>query len=110
MGLSELEAIRAIRARCRRASRQAIDRNSSQQLLLARCGDTLSVLDRAASCWWACSGPSSPHAIEYLLGGSASAATTATELAMDGYYDESISMTRSIAERANLVSLFVFSV
>ena len=108
MGLDALRSIRRVSAACREESTESL--NASQKELLRLFGDTLSVLDRAASCWWRCSGSNSPHAIEYLIGGAASSASASLNLAMDGYYDESIGLTRSVAERANLLYLFVYSV
>jgi hypothetical protein len=110
MGLAAIESFRRMGDRCRQDSQLWLKRNSIAQEILALCGDTLSVIDRAASCWWACSGPNSPHAVEYLLGGSASATEAALDLALRGHYDESISMTRTVAERVNLLTLFVYSV
>lgn len=64
----------------------------------------MSLLDRATSCWWGCHGED--HTIEYLAGRVYSSARASLRLLHFGFYDESLSITRSIGEIANL--LFVF--
>lgn len=108
MGLASIRASLAIEQRCFEESEKWLGRHSHHQEMLAGCGDILSLLDRAASCWWGCSGPGSPHAVEYLIGGTSSAGSAAVSLAFRGYYDESITAVRGIAERVNLLVLMVF--
>jgi hypothetical protein len=109
-GLDFILSIGSLSQQCRQESLAWLGDNAEMNAVSMLCGDTLSLLDRAASCWWGCSGKSSPHAIEHILGGSESAANAAISLALEGSYDESIGLVRSIAERANLLTLFVFSV
>ncbi|WP_147268062.1 hypothetical protein [Spongiactinospora rosea] len=70
---------------------------------LAALGDALSIAERASSCWWGCSQGS--HSIEYMLGGIVSTALASTRILLTGFYDESLTLTRSIAERGNLFHL-----
>ena len=72
---------------------------------LTNLGTLLSLMDRLASCWWKCN--EGDHIIEYLTGRGVSSARASLRLAFDGFYDESLSLTRSIGEIANLFSLFV---
>jgi hypothetical protein len=72
---------------------------------LTGLGTLLSLMDRLASCWWKCKG--GDHTVEYLAGRVVSSARASLRLAFDGFYDESLSLTRSIGEIANLFSLFV---
>jgi hypothetical protein len=67
-------------------------------------GTVLSLLDRAASCFWGCRG--GDHVIEYLAGRVCSCSRASLRLLLLGFYDESLSLTRSIGEIANLFFLF----
>lgn len=71
---------------------------------LQNLGTALSLLDRTASCFWACRG--GDHVIEYLAGRVCSLSRAALRLLLFGFYDESLSITRSIGEIANLFLLF----
>ena len=73
---------------------------------LREIGTMLSLLDRLASCWWTCNGGS--HEIEYLCGRITSNARAALRLMRFGFYDESLSLCRSMGEIANLIFLFHF--
>jgi hypothetical protein len=65
----------------------------------------LSYLDRAASCFGGCRG--GDHRAEYLTGRVASSCQACLLLISCGYYDESLSIIRSLGEIANLMSMFV---
>ncbi|MEU6398594.1 hypothetical protein ABZ867_16690 [Streptomyces cinnamoneus] len=69
-------------------------------------GTLLSLLDRTSSCYWGCQG--GDHAVEYLTGGVCNSARAALRLMRMGFYDEALTVSRSIAERVNLVSLFLY--
>lgn len=71
---------------------------------LQNLGTVLSLLDRAASCFWGCRG--GDHMVEYLAGRVCSSGRAATRLLLFGFYDESLALTRSIGETANLLFLF----
>jgi hypothetical protein len=68
-------------------------------------GTVLSVLDRLATCWWACR--SGDHHEEYLVGRAATTARAALRLLRFGFYDQALTLTRHIGEVANLLCLFV---
>lgn len=74
--------------------------------LYTALGTLLSLLDRASSCDWGCQG--GDHAIERLTGGVCNSARAAIRLMCMGFYDEALTLSRSIAERVNLVSLFLY--
>ncbi|MFJ9768636.1 hypothetical protein ACIRUY_33040 [Streptomyces erythrochromogenes] len=74
--------------------------------LYTTLGTILSLLDRTSSCYWGCQG--GDHAIEYLTGGVCNSARAAIRLMHMGFYDEALTVSRSIAERANLVFLFLY--
>jgi len=57
-----------------------------------------------ASCWWKCAG--NDHVVEYLCGRSASNSRAALRLALLGFYDEALALTRGVGELANLFMLF----
>jgi len=67
-------------------------------------GTVLSLLDRVGSCYWGCAG--GDHVPEYVTARCASTARASLRLLYHGYYDESLSLTRSLAEAANLLFLF----
>ena len=70
----------------------------------ARLGTVLSLLYRTASCYWGCHGKE--HVLEYLAGRTCTSAHSAYRLIGFGYYDEALSLSRSISEIGNLVQLF----
>ena len=71
---------------------------------LNHLGTVLSLLDRMASCWWACRG--GDHLVEYLCGRVASNARAALRMMRFGFYDEALVLCRSIGEVSNLLQLF----
>ncbi len=71
---------------------------------LENLGTVLSFLDRMASCWWICRG--GDHIVEYLCGRVASTGRAALRLMRFGFYDEALTLCRSIGEIANLFYLF----
>ncbi len=74
----------------------------------ARCyeaiGAVLVLLDCAASCFWGCRG--GDHREELLLGRAVSTSYASLKLMQVGYYDESLSLIRTVGEVANLIALF----
>jgi hypothetical protein len=74
---------------------------------LKHLGTVLSLLERVASCYWECpGGDHENHTIHYLAGRANSLARASLRLLRFGFYDESLSLTRSIGEIANLLLLF----
>lgn len=68
-------------------------------------GTLLASLYQAATCAWGCSG--GDHQVEWLVGRVVNLAQGAYRLMNAALYDESLSLTRSIGEIANLACLFV---
>lgn len=68
-------------------------------------GTSLSALYQAATCHRRCFG--GPHIFEALCGRIYNLAVSAYLLAMSGFYDEALNLTRSIGEIANLISLSI---
>lgn len=73
---------------------------------LNKIGTVLSFLDRMASCWWVCLGKKENHQIEVLCGKVSSNGRGALRLLRFGFYDESLTLCRTIGEIANLLNLF----
>lgn len=73
---------------------------------LRQTGTVLSLLDRAASCYWGCAG--GDHAVEYLAGRATSGGRAALRLMRFGFYDEALANVRGVGEVANLLFLFAF--
>lgn len=72
---------------------------------MEQIGTALSLLDRMSSCWWVCN--EGDHTIEYLYGRTGSYGRAALRLMRFGFYDESLMLSRSIGEIANLLFLFL---
>ena len=72
---------------------------------LRNLGTMLSRLDRLSGCFWGCRG--GDHRIEFIAGRVSSSARAALRLLRFGFYDESLAITRTIGETANLFFLFV---
>lgn len=70
-----------------------------------RLGTVTSLLYRLACCHWGCHGKE--HIFEFLAGRTCTSANSAVRLLGFGYYDESLAITRSIAEIGNLTHLFL---
>jgi hypothetical protein len=62
--------------------------------------------DAIASCHFGCQ--RGDHRLEYLIGGATSSAYAALLLMRRGYYDQALSIARTLGELANLLILFVF--
>lgn len=69
--------------------------------MMGRC---LGLLDAFSSCAWKCS--EGDHILERLVGRANNCARGALRLAFMGFYDESLTLIRSVGEIANLLSLF----
>lgn len=67
-------------------------------------GTVLSLLERAACCWWGCT--QSDHVVESLAGRVYGLACAAHRLMEDGRYDESLLLIRALGEGTNLLTLF----
>ena len=68
-------------------------------------GTILALTDAMASCFWGCGGGN--HNIERLCGRVVSNGYAAIRLMKAGFYDETLSLCRSMGEVANLMWLFV---
>jgi hypothetical protein len=64
----------------------------------------MAALDGIGSCYWGCA--RGDHAAEYLIGRSSSTARAAFLLLESAYYDEALSLVRSLGELTNLLFLF----
>lgn len=104
-GLDFLKLVSEQEDKCEAETRCRIpDLGKKAPLCLQNLGAVLSLLDRAASCFWGCRG--GDHVIEYLAGRAYSSSRAALRLLLFGFYDESLSITRGIGEIANLLLLF----
>ncbi|MET8090795.1 hypothetical protein [Micromonospora sp. NPDC005220] len=72
--------------------------------LVVELGTLLSWLDRAGSCWWGCA--NGDHLVEHAVAGSCGTVRAGLRLAYLGFYDEALSLSRFVGERANLLALF----
>jgi hypothetical protein len=81
------------------------DRSGSYRALMNELGTVLSLMDRLGSCWWGCT--KGDHTVQYAVAASVGNALCALRLLRAGYYDEPLGLARQIAERANLLELFL---
>src|SRR5262245_1230281 len=104
-GVTFLERIASYEAVCATATLKAIPKlGQKAPLCYEVLGMTLALLDCAASCYWGCA--KGDHRLENLIGRSANSAYAALTLAVKGYYDQALSIARTLGENANLLSLF----
>jgi hypothetical protein len=91
--------------RCERYSAEQLPRMGQKAPacyeMMGRC---LGLLDAFPSCAWKCS--KGDHILERLVVRANNSARGALRLALMGFYDESLTLTRSVGEIANLLSLF----
>ena len=103
-----LKVIAGLEDECSSLSRRELARAGRQ---VPRCldalGDMLSLSYQAASCHWGCRGPD--HAVNHLAVKAATSASASLRCLLAGYYDESLALTRTVGEVANLLLLFVNS-
>ncbi|MCY3955060.1 MAG: hypothetical protein OXF47_03580 [Nitrospira sp.] len=78
--------------------------DSGMGVIVNGLGVCLSLMYQQACCAWGCHGKE--HVFEYASGRTVNHAMGSYRLALRGLYDESLSLTRNIAEIANLVALF----
>lgn len=72
-----------------------------------RLGSVLSLGDRVGSCFWHCPGGGyETHVVQYIAARSTSYGRAALRLLRFGFYDEALSLVRSLGEIANLLMLF----
>jgi hypothetical protein len=104
-GASFLERIVAYEAQCAAKTVSELPNlGEKAPLCYEVLGMTLALLDCAATCYWGCAG--GDHRLEFLVGRAANSAYAAVNLAMRGYYDQGLSLARTLGEIANLFSLF----
>lgn len=106
LGLDFLADIRIAEERCANETWKSLPQTGRQvPLCLSALGDLLSLIYRAATCNWGCAGPD--HTVNHLAARIATTASASLRCLAAGYYDESLALTRSVGELANLLVLFV---
>ena len=83
---------------------QLADMAKEGRSLIYNIGGGLEILSMMGSCFWGCNGED--HTVVYLCARAASNGHAAVRLLRMGYYDESLLLSRSIGETANLLALF----
>jgi hypothetical protein len=97
-------ALRTMRRRGKATLKQLPKLGERAPICYEVLGMTLALLDCASTCCWGCAG--GDHRLEYLVGRAAKSAYAALNLAVKSYYDQSLSLARTLGEIANLMSLF----
>ncbi len=104
-GTEYLEHARQIESDCELASDTEIAKAGTKAPeCLATFSELLVRMDAVASCFWCCLG--GDHRLEYLAGRLVSSSRASLSLLRRGFYDESLNLTRSVGELANLLFLF----
>lgn len=102
-----MELIRDLQKKCADISWQRTDTLGQKvPIILQALDPLLCALERAATCFGGCRG--GDHRAEFLTGRAVSSCQAALLLMTTGYYDEALSIIRSLSELANLMALFVF--
>ena len=105
IGFDYLETSAELLLKCQKTTDEVIDQlDQPIKEHLQALGTLLSLLDRAASCVWGCS--HSDHILEYITGRVVGYSQSAFFLVRSGLYDEALLLIRSVAEVANLFTLF----
>jgi hypothetical protein len=89
--------------RCCSATDAFIARDEDLSARVSSFGTVLSLLDQLSACAWGCS--HHDHTVHYVIGRACQSASAAWILIRHGHYDASLSLTRGVAEIANLVAL-----
>jgi hypothetical protein len=101
-----IQLIRDLQAKCPELSwRRVPDLGEKPPVLIEALDVLLSYLERAATCFGGCHG--GDHRAEFLTGRAVSSCQAALLPMTSGYYDEALSIIRSLGEIANLMAMFV---
>ncbi len=104
-GAKYLEAVRDQEAKCGAVTSGAIiEFGRNLPGLEQKLGTVLSLLERAACCWWGCA--DGDHVAESLVGRVYGLACGSHRLMQAGRYDESLLLIRALGEVTNLLTLF----
>ena len=101
-GVNHLQMLSAQSGKTRRDSELECRRHAHDLQVI---GTSLSILYQAATCHRECHG--GPHILESLVGRAYNLGLAAFSLTLEGLYDESLSLIRSLGEISNLISLSV---
>lgn len=101
-GIEHLDGVLRGSLNVQHQSAQTLDELSTERELL---GTALSALYQVATCHRKCFGGG--HVLEALSGRIYNLTASAYQLALSGFYDEALNLTRSIGEIGNLISLSV---
>ncbi|TCC33888.1 hypothetical protein E0H75_42280 [Kribbella capetownensis] len=105
VGTDFMQVVRGQEDACDGVTRQRLPfMGQKAPALVSELGTLLSWLDRAGSCWWGCA--KGDHLVEHAVGGSCGTTRAGLRLAYLGFYDEALSLSRFVGERANLLALF----
>src|SRR3954471_13451903 len=107
-GLEFLRAVSEMEDACEKLTGELL---SQMGIKAPKCveklGTILSLADRVGSCFWHCPGDSNDaHGIPYIAARASSFGRAALRLGQLGFYDESLTLVRSLGEIANLLMLF----
>jgi hypothetical protein len=101
-----IKLVRGLQAKCADLSWTRAPKLGERAPVLINALDVLlSYLDRAATCFGGCRG--GDHRAEFLTGRAVSSCQACLLLMTSGYYDEALSIIRSLGEIANLMAMFV---
>jgi hypothetical protein len=104
VGMDFLKLVAEQEDQCEKETREGLPQVGKRvPAMMHNLGTVLSFVDRISGCFWGCKG--GDHVVEYAAGRVGSTARAALRLILFGFYDEALSLTRSIGEIANLFLL-----
>lgn len=108
VGLDFLRFVAEMEDTCERITDEQLSRMGLKTpKCVEKLGTVLSLVDRVGSCFWHCPGEGyDAHVIQYIAARAGNFGRAAWRLARLGFYDEALSMVRSLGEIANLLMLF----
>jgi hypothetical protein len=112
IGAEFLRLVSRLEDDCETLTEESLERGMGVKApkCLEYLGTVLAKADAIASCFWNCPGPGyEAHALPYLVGRAASLGRAALRLMRFGFYDEALSLVRSLGEIGNLFMLFHLS-
>ena len=99
-----IHIIQHVEKKCESATNAYIESHSSVFQEVQSFDNLYQQLYLFATCYWGCHGRE--HIFEYLAGKCVSTIIVAKRALYQGYYDEALLLTRTLAEIANLLNLF----
>ena len=100
-----LSDLKAFESECEKESLRFIQNDETRTVAWASFNELLELLYKFSCCYWGCHGKE--HVFETICARVVNNLVVASRSMNWGYYDESLSLVRSVGESANLLNLFL---